>query len=163
MHRKQSYARVCYLSPGGALSVLIGAESQDRAPVDRSSPARHDERADRLGRACRVATAGRMTGRFPALRCAFRRVLPTGPGVGGRVGRAGSPPSTPTWSTPWVGRPITRRLLNGWVLALVRLVTGIDHGGCDSSGGTGRGGSRRVTSDAACHASRGYGTRWRPR
>jgi hypothetical protein len=46
------------------------------------------------------------------------------------------------------------RLLNGWVLALVRLVTGIDHGGCASSGGTGRGRWRRVTSDAACHASR---------
>jgi hypothetical protein len=42
-----------------------------------------------------------------ALRCASRRVLPTGPGVRGRVGRAGSPPSTPTWSTPWEVTPST--------------------------------------------------------
>jgi hypothetical protein len=45
-----------------------------------------------------------------ALPCASRRALPTGPGVCGRVGRAGSPPSTPTWSTPWeVGRERRRR------------------------------------------------------
>jgi hypothetical protein len=42
-----------------------------------------------------------------ALRCASRRVLPTGSGVRGRVGRAGSPPSTPTWSTPWEVTPST--------------------------------------------------------
>src|SRR5450755_628604 len=42
-----------------------------------------------------------------ALRCASRRVLPTDPGVRGRVGRAGSPPSTPTWSTPWEVTPST--------------------------------------------------------
>ena len=42
-----------------------------------------------------------------ALRGASRRVLPTGPGVRGRVGRAGSPPSTPTWSTPWEVTPST--------------------------------------------------------
>jgi hypothetical protein len=36
---------------------------------------------------------------------AFRRVLPTGPDVRGRIGRAGSPPSTPTWSTPWEVTP----------------------------------------------------------
>src|SRR5919108_90927 len=52
-------------------------------------------RADRLRRACRVATARRMTG------------LPTGLGVRGRVGRAGSPPSAPTWSTPWEVTPST--------------------------------------------------------
>ena len=42
-----------------------------------------------------------------ALGCASWRVRPTGPGVGGRVGRAGSPPSTPTWSTPWEVTPQT--------------------------------------------------------
>src|SRR5450755_329014 len=42
-----------------------------------------------------------------ALRCASRRVLLTGPGVRGRVGRVGSPPSTPTWSTPWEVTPST--------------------------------------------------------
>jgi hypothetical protein len=45
-------------------------------------------RANRLRRACRVATAGRITGRFEHFR--FRRVLSTGSGVRGRVGRGKS-------------------------------------------------------------------------
>jgi hypothetical protein len=36
-------------------------------------------------------------------------VLPTGPGVRGRVARAGSLPSTPTWSTAWEVTPVDTR------------------------------------------------------
>ena len=45
-------------------------------------------RANRLRRACRAVTAGPITGRFEHFR--FRRVLPTGSGVRGRVGRGKS-------------------------------------------------------------------------
>jgi len=71
-------------------------------PSENSAPHRA---ADRLRRAFRVATARRMTGRFEHFDACPG--LPTGPGVRGRVGRAGSPPSTPTWSTPWEVTPST--------------------------------------------------------
>ena len=61
---------------------------------------------DRLRRGRRVATARRMTGRFEHFDARPGGVLPT-PGVRGRAGRAGSPSSTPTWSTPWEVTPST--------------------------------------------------------
>ena len=64
--------------------------------VISASPDRGVRRADRPQSGCRVATAGRDDRPVRALRCASRRVLPTGPDLRGpRRPRAGSPPSPP--------------------------------------------------------------------
>src|SRR5215217_1556675 len=64
-------------------------------------------RADRLRCACRVATAGRMTGRFGHFDArpggSYQLVVAYADVSAARE----SPPSTPTWSTPLGGHPST--------------------------------------------------------
>jgi hypothetical protein len=80
MSRTDTAVRVISASPDQVFTALTDSESLPCVATTNDRPVR-------------------------ALQCAFRWVYRLVLGVRGRVGRAESPPPTPTWPTPWEVAP----------------------------------------------------------